>query len=191
MSRSPPATGLETCHRIGSVDQTSRMRLEEIPRYDPLMSRIPRRKRRSTLDRLDIGRGVGRGWHAHTAGVLIGAIVLVGAALTGCGTPSSTAWPEISKGMSAEEVEQVLGRPSSTHVVPEDMRDTVGYASWWQYGDRLSTLATTAVFPGQPDERVWVVFFDDTGHVIRMREPIERAEAFGSELPPGARPTSQ
>ena len=93
--------------------------------------------------------------------------------LAGCNSPSSDTWGGVSSGMTQAEVTDLLGEPSSRHAVPVDLRDTRQYVAWWQYGDRLSTLATSAVFSDLPDERVWVVYFDAEGRVVETREPTE------------------
>ena len=41
----------------------------------------------------------------------------------------------------------------------------------WQYGDVLSTLATSAVYSEHAPDRVWSVSFDEQGHVVQRHEP--------------------
>lgn len=74
--------------------------------------------------------------------------------------------------MTQAEVEQVLGRPSSHTQVPADRQDLVGYHERWQYGDSLSSLVSGAVFTEAADDRVFVVYFDDEGRVVRTRAPL-------------------
>ncbi|MCA9286646.1 MAG: outer membrane protein assembly factor BamE [Phycisphaerales bacterium] len=93
--------------------------------------------------------------------------------LGGCNWPKAAAWDEVETGMTEEQVRELLGSPSSVHAVPEDLRDTRDFAGWWQYGDNLSSRATNAVFPDQPDNRVWVVFLSAEGRVVGKRPPLE------------------
>lgn len=74
--------------------------------------------------------------------------------------------------MTQAEVEQILGPPSSRTQVPADRQATLGYRERWQFGDSLSSLASGAVFHDAPDDRVFAVFFDDDGRVLRTQEPL-------------------
>lgn len=80
--------------------------------------------------------------------------------------------------MSHEEVEVLLGKPSSTFKprggsasATEDSRPRVEPPERWQYGDTLSSLGTRAMFPEEADERTYCVFFGPDGRVVRFQMP--------------------
>ncbi|MCH2136518.1 MAG: outer membrane protein assembly factor BamE [Phycisphaerales bacterium] len=86
--------------------------------------------------------------------------------------------------MSQSQVEAILGRPSSMLEPPPPEHDQrpATWASRWQWGDTLSSAATSAVFIDQPPPaRVGVVWFDAQGKVIEVRAPQ-------AEPPPTADP---
>jgi hypothetical protein len=74
----------------------------------------------------------------------------------------------IKPGMSKEEVVEMLGKPSSGRLLTA-ARDGVD-GERLQWGDSLSSLASSAVFEGDP-ERAWSVVFDKDGKVIRTVPP--------------------
>ncbi|MDG2094573.1 MAG: hypothetical protein P8J89_04820 [Phycisphaerales bacterium] len=84
--------------------------------------------------------------------------------------------------MSKQEVVELLGQPSSKWTA-EPVEDQEGMKSdWstrWQYGDCLSSAASTAVAPDIAPDRVWVVRFDDEDQVIDFRFPIRQPEGPG------------
>jgi hypothetical protein len=95
--------------------------------------------------------------------------------LAACSTPAHEAnWNRLRTGMSRDEVQALLGEPSSRRV-PKPNDDgsphPPGRGERWQYGDTLSSLATGAVFPEEADERSWRVFFADDGKVSGFRAP--------------------
>ncbi|HMN96782.1 MAG TPA: outer membrane protein assembly factor BamE [Phycisphaerales bacterium] len=108
---------------------------------------------------------------------------LTALALFGCNTPKGGSFELVNPGMTEGEVRELLGAPSSTRMVPAEQREFVDYAVRWHYGDTLSSLATAAVFTDAPDPRVYVVFFDESGRVVRTRPPEEWTppEPVGSE----------
>lgn len=97
------------------------------------------------------------------------------AALAGCATPAYEAnWNRLRTGMSRDDVQGLLGQPSSKHL-PKPNEDGTppapGRGERWQYGDTLSSFATGAVFPEEADERSWRVFFGNDGCVSGFRAP--------------------
>ena len=85
-------------------------------------------------------------------------------AVSGCATQCSENFYALRDGMTKESVRELLGKPSSTW--PEE-----GGLERWQYGDSLSSLATTSVFKQADTARVWAVWFDSEGHVTSFIEP--------------------
>ncbi len=78
-------------------------------------------------------------------------------------------WGRLKPGMTKEQVEELLGSPSS-HYEPrsEDGRVIIAQERW-QYGDNLSSLATGAMFPSEAHPRAWVVYFNEQGQVTSFR----------------------
>lgn len=99
-------------------------------------------------------------------------MVLLVASVAGCNRPTSEQFDLVRAGMTQEEVRDLLGTPSSQRAIAPDDQPLVGYAERWQYGDNLSSLATDALFPDVPDERVFAVFFDAQGRVLEARQPV-------------------
>lgn len=81
-------------------------------------------------------------------------------------------WSRLQPGMTREQVESLLGEPSSRIAARREGLQIIVPFERWQYGDNLSTLATGALFPAEAPDRVWAVYFDDEGRVIDFREPI-------------------
>jgi hypothetical protein len=102
--------------------------------------------------------------------------LLGGAALVaGCEAPAyETNWSRLREGMTREQVEQLLGKPSSTYVPPARTGQvaTGRERERWQYGDTLSSLGTRALFPDEADERAWCVFFGSDGRVVEFERPL-------------------
>ncbi|MDG2030230.1 MAG: hypothetical protein P8J45_04415 [Phycisphaerales bacterium] len=73
--------------------------------------------------------------------------------------------------MSHDEVMEIIGTPSSTYTRKVDESGRVIRLERWQYGDVLSTLATSAVYSEHAPDRVWSVSFDEQGHVVQRHEP--------------------
>ena len=82
----------------------------------------------------------------------------------GCATQASENFYAIRKGMTKAQVEELLGKPSSTWTVAEGIER-------WQWGDNLSSLATAGVFRDADTNRVWAVWFDSEGQVSDFSEP--------------------
>jgi len=93
-------------------------------------------------------------------------------ALTGCEQQHRDNWGRLQEGMTKEQVEYLLGEPSSRIDARREGIEIIVPFDRWQYGDNLSTLATAAVFPAEAPDRVWAVYFDEEGRVIGFREPI-------------------
>jgi hypothetical protein len=74
----------------------------------------------------------------------------------------------IKPGMSKDEVVEMLGKPSSGRLLTQ-ARDGVD-GERLQWGDGLSSLASSAAFEGDP-ERAYSVVFDKDGKVIRAVPP--------------------
>ncbi len=112
--------------------------------------------------------------------LLVGPVMLL--LLTSCRTPQAQSFSQLKIGMSKQEVVELLGQPSSKWTA-EPVEDQEGMKSdWstrWQYGDCLSSAASTAVAPDIAPDRVWVVRFDDEDQVIDFRFPIRQPEGPG------------
>lgn len=91
--------------------------------------------------------------------------------LASCNRPTVERFGAVQPGMTKDEVTAILGAPSSTQRLPESMAAQAGYVDRWHYGDSLSSLASNAISPDAADDRVFVVFFDAEGRVVRVREP--------------------
>lgn len=98
--------------------------------------------------------------------------MLAAMVFVGCETQHETNWGRLQQGMSKQEVEELLGAPSSRVDARRTGTDVAVAFDRWQYGDNLSTLATGVVFPGEAPDRVWAVYFDDDGEVIDFRQPL-------------------
>lgn len=104
------------------------------------------------------------------------ALTALGAAaalLAGCETQYKDNWSRLREGMNQEQVETLLGEPSSRIAARRDGDEIIVPFARWQYGDNLSTLATGALFPAEAPDRVWAVYFDEQGRVVGFREPIQ------------------
>jgi hypothetical protein len=74
----------------------------------------------------------------------------------------------IKPGMSKDEVVEMLGKPSSGRLLTQARDGIEGERLQW--GDGLSSLASSAAFEGDP-ERAYSVVFDKDGKVIRAVPP--------------------
>ncbi|MBL9142025.1 MAG: outer membrane protein assembly factor BamE [Phycisphaerae bacterium] len=125
-----------------------------------------------------MGRNEGRSleragaWRTATRVAFIGAIVFA----AGCAPQQyEEHWSDLRVGMTRDQVEAALGKPSSTFSPPPASRDGVSASTArerWQYGDTLSTLGTRALFPEEADERAWCVFFGADGRVTGFERPL-------------------
>jgi hypothetical protein len=108
------------------------------------------------------------------------AVAACACTLTACAPPHyETNWGKVHAGMSKDEVEALLGKPSSTFSPQQTAAEPKEGArvrprarERWQYGDTLSSLGTRAVFPEEADERTWCVFFGPDGRVTTFQRPF-------------------
>ncbi|MAB83118.1 MAG: hypothetical protein CMJ24_06745 [Phycisphaerae bacterium] len=102
----------------------------------------------------------------------------------GCQQPHEAGFGALHDGMSHQQVRDLLGEPSMTFYASEESRAEVdnAYQERWQYGDNFSTRATGAVFPENAPDRVWVVYFDESGRVSGFREPIPETDNWRSDV---------
>jgi hypothetical protein len=100
-------------------------------------------------------------------------IIVMGmvASVAGCRAPAQSSFAGVSPGMNEEEVVALLGPPSSRMQQPEDESRSAWHERW-HWGDTLGTLATNAAMPDQPPPaRLWTVWFDSKGTVLRVDSP--------------------
>ncbi|MDI9404395.1 MAG: hypothetical protein QM516_11030 [Limnohabitans sp.] len=74
----------------------------------------------------------------------------------------------VESGMTKDEVVSILGQPSSTWQLSQKLDGMDGTRLQW--GDGLSSLASSAAFRGAP-ERAYSVVFDDKGVVVSKAPP--------------------
>lgn len=79
-----------------------------------------------------------------------------------------TRFGSVAPGMSKDEVVSLLGAPSSRWTLVEKRDGLDGERLQW--GDGLSSLASSAVFEGDPD-RAYSVVFDADGKVVSASAP--------------------
>ncbi len=92
--------------------------------------------------------------------------------LGGCQIPSDEKFSQLHKGMSEADVVALLGEPSSRQPASHGRDGTIAVPAFWQYGDNLSTFASSAMFKDQPaSDRVWAVYFDAAGRVSSWQRP--------------------
>jgi hypothetical protein len=88
---------------------------------------------------------------------------------TGCASDQTVArFGSVAPGMSKDEVVALLGAPSSRWTLVEKRDGLDGERLQW--GDGLSSLASSAVFEGDPD-RAYSVVFDAEGKVVSRSAP--------------------
>lgn len=74
--------------------------------------------------------------------------------------------------MSESAVVTLLGEPSSRYPAQLNKSGSIDVPARWQYGDNLSSLASSAMFQDQPpSDRVWVIFFDAAATVSGWQKP--------------------
>ena len=99
------------------------------------------------------------------------ALVATAAVVAACG-PSRTQFAGLRKGMDKSQVVALLGEPSSRYAAMPASKDGPAREERWQFGDNLSSLATSATFADQDAPgNVWVVYFDADGRVSHWRPP--------------------
>lgn len=90
--------------------------------------------------------------------------------IAACG-PSGAQFAGLKEGMTKAEVVALLGEPSSRYPALE-AKGGPPRIERWQWGDSLSSLATSAAFTDQDaPESVWVVYFGPDERVVRWRPP--------------------
>ncbi len=75
----------------------------------------------------------------------------------------------VTVGMTKDEVIALLGQPSSRWTLSQKLDGLAGERLQW--GDGLSSLASSAIYRGKPD-RAYCVDFDEAGRVQSKAEPI-------------------
>jgi hypothetical protein len=89
--------------------------------------------------------------------------------LTACASQQVVdGFARVEPGMTKDEVVSLLGKPSSTWPLSQKLDGMQGTRLQW--GDGLSSLASSAAFRGDP-ERAYSVVFDDKGIVISKAAP--------------------
>lgn len=88
--------------------------------------------------------------------------------IAGCAMQCQENFGSLREGMTKPEVEALLGKPSSRW--PGERPGEEG-TERWQYGDNLSSLATSGVFRAPDESRVYVVWFNADGIVSSYSEP--------------------
>ena len=74
--------------------------------------------------------------------------------------------------MDKSQVVALLGEPSSRYPAIPPSDRAPAREERWQFGDSLSSLATSAAFADQDAPgNVWVVYFGADGRVTRWRPP--------------------
>lgn len=74
----------------------------------------------------------------------------------------------VESGMTRDEVVDMLGPPSSTWPLSHKLDGMQGTRLQW--GDGLSSLASSVAFRGDPD-RAYSVVFDESGRVVSKAPP--------------------
>ena len=99
------------------------------------------------------------------------ALMMAVAHIWSCG-PSRTQFAGLRTGMDKAQVVALLGEPSSRYEAIEASASGPAREERWQFGDNLSSLATSATFADQDaPANVWVVYFGPDGRVSRWRPP--------------------
>jgi hypothetical protein len=75
----------------------------------------------------------------------------------------------VTIGMTKDEVVALLGKPSSRWTLSQKSDGMVGERLQW--GDGLSSLASSALYRGKPD-RAYCVDFDEAGKVVSKAAPV-------------------
>jgi outer membrane protein assembly factor BamE (lipoprotein component of BamABCDE complex) len=88
--------------------------------------------------------------------------------IAGCAMQCQEQFGSLREGMTKAEVEELLGKPSSRW--PGERPGEEG-TERWQYGDNLSSLATSGVFREPDTNRVFVVWFTADGTVSSYSRP--------------------
>lgn len=96
-------------------------------------------------------------------------VIALSLLLTACASQQVVdGFARIKLGMTKDEVIEILGQPSSTWVLSTKLDGVQGTRLQW--GDGLSSLASSAAFRGDPD-RAYSVVFDEKGIVLSKAPP--------------------
>ncbi len=94
------------------------------------------------------------------------------AIVAACQTPAAGTFDQLQRGMNETAVIKLVGEPSSRYPAQLNKSGAIDVPARWQYGDNLSSLASSAMFQDQPPpDRVWVIFFDAAGTVSGWQKP--------------------
>ena len=96
-------------------------------------------------------------------------LALIVASMVACESLHQENWGRLKPGMTKSQVEELLGAPSSRYEPRSEGGQVVVEQERWQWGDNLSSLATGAMFPGEPHPHAWVVWFDEKGRVATFQ----------------------
>ena len=97
------------------------------------------------------------------------ASILVSFGLLSCASQQVVdGFAQVKPGMTKDEVIEILGQPSSTWALSTKLDGVQGTRLQW--GDGLSSLASSAAFRGDPD-RAYSVVFDEKGIVLSKALP--------------------
>ena len=97
------------------------------------------------------------------------ASILVSFGLVSCASQQVVdGFTQVKPGMTKDEVIEILGQPSSTWALSTKLDGVQGTRLQW--GDGLSSLASSAAFRGDPD-RAYSVVFDEKGIVLSKAPP--------------------
>ena len=116
---------------------------------------------------------------------LIAIMMTVCLLAAGCRAPKAHAFALVENGMTQDQVLDLLGPPSSRWKAPPPEKDQppLPWSVRWQYGDNLSTTASTAIGRDIAPDGVWVVAFDDQGKVMAFRPPLKTAPDYERQAP--------
>tara|TARA_B100002051_G_scaffold79724_1_gene76221 strand:+ start:363 stop:740 length:378 start_codon:yes stop_codon:yes gene_type:complete len=121
-----------------------------------------------------------------TTGIIGTLCVATAWLMTACQGPDPSSFAQVHHGMSQSQVIKLLGEPSSRWEPrpPLNGEPAPDWSARWQYGDTLSSTASTAIGPDIAPDSVWVIVFDQAGTVMDYRPPIETDDAFPMRKPP-------
>ncbi len=109
--------------------------------------------------------------HTVVRDIAVLGLAAAGAFLGACASSQTVDnFDAVSEGMSMDQVHEQLGEPSSTWQLnsAEHGMDGVRY----QWGDNLSSVASSAVYRDAAPERVYSVTFDKDGQVVSKSYPL-------------------
>ncbi len=102
----------------------------------------------------------------------LGCAIAACALICSCQSPRQGSFEQLHNGMDQSKVIALLGEPSSKYPAQLNANGSIDVPARWQYGDNLSSLASSAMFQDQPPpDRVWVVYFDASGAVSGWQKP--------------------